>query len=526
VNEPRGRSASLLLILALVAYVLLAYGDALFLPFLQDDWTILEKVKRVAPSALLAPRELLYGWYRPWSRELHFAVLDRVFGMAPFGWHIVSFVLWTSVLTLYAAYARRVAGTRAAVIATLGLAAVGAWSGTLLWVSGAQELWMFLFVLAGLLAFANGRVVLTTLATIGALASKETAAALPLLAFLHAWRVDRNAVPAALRRTAPMLLVTIAWLGLHPGLRAKIGGGGERVELHPLSSLARSVLASINLERVPNPEGGWIAALLGGLPAVLVLLLAAWWLLREPKEDSPATTHSARNMGLAWFAIGLVPATLAVTWSPYYALLAACGLWLVLGDALSKRPALVLPVLAVVALLQPVQARTPAWEWAGPAFQRRAARYVEPLRLALRRDHPTVPAGTRFFVADVPQGTGVGHDWFTPAFRVWYRDTTLHANFLSHYTPRTSGLDLFYRFDPPGSWIEIIAGEEPAGHMRPASWAEDHKRLALTFGRAGDWARAEVEIEKLVREFPENPEYAINLAHVREMMGDSSVTRR
>ena len=54
--------------------------------------------------------------------------------------------------------------------------------------------------------------------------------------------------------------------------------------------------------------------------------------------------------------------------------------------------------------------------------ERRAARYVEQLRLDLRRDHPDVPRGSRFFFADVPQGVGVGHAWFTPAVKVWYRD--------------------------------------------------------------------------------------------------------
>jgi len=521
-----GRATDLLLLVAaVVVYGVLAYGDALRLPFLQDDWTILEKVMRVPPAGLIAPTELLYGWYRPWSRELHFAVLHGVFGMSPSGYHVVSLALWIAVLAVYAAYVRRLAGGATAAFATLGLLAVGAWSGTLLWVSGAQELWLLLFTLLALQAFASGRTMLATLAGLGALASKETAAVLPVLAFLHAWRIDRATIGAALRRVAPLLVVTAAWLALHPGLRARLGAPGE-AEIHPAISLSRSMLACFNFERVPNPENGWGLGLLVGLAGALVIAVAAWWLTRKSVAPAdPPARIGAHELGLGWFAIGLVPASLAVSWSPYYALLAACGAWLALGALLSVRRSLAIAVLAIVALLQPVQARTPAWEWGGQAFQRRAARYVEPLRLALIRDHPAVPPHTRFYFADVPQGVGVGHDWFTPAFRVWYGDTTLHAGFLSSYQPRNDGgTDLFYRFDPPERWIELIVGPEDLARAMEmnGTWAEDHKRLALTFGRARDWERAAVEIEKLATAYPDNPEYPRNLARCLEEKGDSA----
>ena len=135
-----------------IAVLLAAYGALRFrfvlgLPFLNDDYTILDKVGRASFASLWTAEHPLWGWYRPWSRELHFWVLAHLFGARPLAFHAASLALAAAAIGLYGALARRVAGGVGATIASAGLVAMGAWSGTLLWAAGAQDLWMLVFAL-------------------------------------------------------------------------------------------------------------------------------------------------------------------------------------------------------------------------------------------------------------------------------------------------------------------------------------------------------------------------------------------
>jgi hypothetical protein len=163
------------LLAAIVAYAVLRFGPVLRLPFLFDDYTILEKVRRHSLPELWAPRELLYGWYRPWSRETHFWALSHAFGVHPLPFHVASLVLWIASMGAFATLVRRVAGERAAVIAACGLAANERVVGHAAVGGGAQELWMVLLALLALHALLSRRGGLAALALAGALVSKETA---------------------------------------------------------------------------------------------------------------------------------------------------------------------------------------------------------------------------------------------------------------------------------------------------------------------------------------------------------------
>src|SRR5439155_1398221 len=143
-----------------IAVLLAAYGALRFrfvfgLPFLNDDYTILDKVGRASFASLWTAEHPLWGWYRPWSRELHFWTLSRLFGPSELPFHAASLVLWLSVLTVYFALVRRILGAPAATIAAAGAATLTAWGGVLSWAAGVQELWMLLFALLFLHAAAR-----------------------------------------------------------------------------------------------------------------------------------------------------------------------------------------------------------------------------------------------------------------------------------------------------------------------------------------------------------------------------------
>ena len=96
-------------------------------------------------------------WYRPWSRELHYWVLDRLFGAREPAFHLASFALWVALMTLYYGLARRLVGGRGAAIACAAIAGLAAWSGALGWVAGVQELWLLFWAFAFLHLFARRR---------------------------------------------------------------------------------------------------------------------------------------------------------------------------------------------------------------------------------------------------------------------------------------------------------------------------------------------------------------------------------
>jgi hypothetical protein len=113
-----------------------------------------------------------------------------------------------------------------------------------------------------------------------------------------------------------------------------------------------------------------------------------------------------------------------------------------------------------------------------------------------------LPAYSRVFFAHVPNNIGfiAGQ---SPALRVWYRDSTLQADFYSNYHPRPittpRGQDFFFRFDSLAGMVEVRVGPENVrlGMLSNPSWERDHDVLAMVLLRSGDVLSAAAEFEKL-----------------------------
>ena len=532
----------------LAAYAALEYHFVFRMPFVADDYTILDKVGRSSFASLWTADRPLWGWYRPWSRELYFWTLTRIFGVTELPFHALSFVLWVAVLTAYYAFLRRIMGAATAVVAAAGAATMAAWGSTLSWAAGVQELWMLLFALLFLHAMAGRRTVAALLALAGALLSKETAAVLPAIGFLYAVTIDRDGPRAALKRVAPQLAMVALWAALHPFLRARVathvapaaGGSGG---LSPLRIASYTGLSIVNLDHWPDPEIGWLGALLPALPGIAVLAAGTAWALwraraagadRASPDAQDAPAERAMLFGSGWAVLGALPLfTPGVGWLPYYALLSALGGWVVLAAGLVRRPYFAVAALALFAALQPVHATTPAYEWASDWYQRRAAYFVARLKHDLLRRHAELPPHARLYFTRVPNGTGIGHPWFNPAFRVWYRDSTVTGDFYRQYAPRPPGepqdRDYFFRCDDSAFvWVEVVKGEEDVARERGANarWEDDHRDLAMLLGNAGDWRGAAGEVEKLARAFPADPQYPRNLSYCLGFLGDSLGMKR
>ncbi|MGH7731005.1 MAG: hypothetical protein ACRENJ_07110 [Candidatus Eiseniibacteriota bacterium] len=529
------RRLELALVALLAAYAWIAYGHALQLAFVNDDYLFLEKVRERGLWRSWLPEELIFDWYRPWSRETHYWVLNRIFGLHEPSFHVVSLLLALAVLVLYFRLARRLLGAGPAGIATGAMASLGLWSTPVLWVAGAQDLWMLLFGLLFLHAALAGRGRLACLPLTLALLSKETAAVLPAIASAAGWVLQGRPLRAALARTAGYWAIAAAWALAHPTLRARLGGAipptieAEQRPAGPVLML-RTVLAQANLEIAFAPEGGWAPVLLKGLAGGLILCALLWLAFRSAPPDS-GTTHALPTPGRVvafggcWAALGFAILFMpSIGWHAYYGVLGSFGIWLALGSILARHRSLAMAAILALALTREARAATPSWDWGTDWYQARAGAILALIRERLFRFHPKLPAHSRLYFARLPNNIGMlAGDG--PALRIWYDDPSVVARYYSAYAPRAplgpAGPDYFFRFDTVQVLVEVHAGPEPlpAAMGSDPGWQRDHEMLAALFVRAGNLAGAAAEYGKLSRAIRGRPDYALYAGAAHEAIG-------
>ena len=136
---PAGRTVGMGL---LFLFLFVRFRDSFGLPFLNDDYVFLDHVEGKRFGDLWGVGQLVFHWWRPWSREFHYWWLQRAFGPVEWPFHAASFALAAGVLATYWALARRLAGAPAAAVAVAGAVTLPGWGLLLLWSAGAQDLWM------------------------------------------------------------------------------------------------------------------------------------------------------------------------------------------------------------------------------------------------------------------------------------------------------------------------------------------------------------------------------------------------
>ncbi len=516
--------------------------DLLALPFVGDDYLFLDKTARASFAAVWAPRDLNSGFYRPWSRELHYWTLQRLFGAHGAPFHAVNLALWAGILALAYVRARALAGGGVAALAVGGASALAAWGVLLVWAAGAQDLWMMLFALVFLELYVRGRRRGAAVALILALLSKETAAVLPALAAAADLTVGRRGARESLGRIAPFAAITLAWAALHPMLGGRLWGfesGRPFPGFHsPLATVATTTLLGLlNLDVTPVPDPGWTRALTAALaPAALLVALVVWAGASGRGEARAGPRELAARggrgrvvlFGVAWAALAWLPlAHPALGLHAYYGTFGMLGAWLAIAAALASHRRFAAALVAAVVLLRPARATTPSLDWGTEWYQRRAAALSATMQAELERLHPVLAPHTRVFFASVPGGPGlIAGPGNSPALRVWYRDPTLRGGFFTHYRPRaagdTAGGDVFLMGDSTGHWVDVVRGAADPGTAHPGPrWQESHALLAETLDGAGDPSGARGEFEKLAVAFPGRYEYAYNAGYCSIELGDS-----
>src|SRR5260221_2139929 len=119
-----------------LAFAALAYVPILRAPFIGDDYIFLDQTRAAGFGDLWSFRDTNFGWYRPWSREVHFFVLQHLFGAHEVAFRLASVALWLAALGLFFLLVRRIAGARTAIASTLGATSLALWGAPLCWISG------------------------------------------------------------------------------------------------------------------------------------------------------------------------------------------------------------------------------------------------------------------------------------------------------------------------------------------------------------------------------------------------------
>jgi hypothetical protein len=545
-DSRRRPGGAVALVVGLLAGLLVSqYGYGLTAPFINDDYIFLDKTRAAPLASLWAPRELLFHYYRPWSRELHFAVLQRLFGPRELPFHAASFGLWLAVMGLWFTLARRLGGLAVASVATACTAALSAWAVPVLWASGAQDLWMLLFALLSILALVDDRPGWSAVSLALALLSKETAVVIPAIAVVYLLALGRLRWGAALRRTAPLWVVTAAWAAWHPLVGGRLWSPFHepfQPGVHPpaWTIAGQTVLSLFNLVPWPQPESGWMPVLGAGLPAVaLLLVLAAWGTSGAGAGAGPERGRgqtppgpALATFGLAWALLGWLPLALpSIAWRSHYGLFGALGAWLAIAAWLVPHRRWALAVVATLALLRPAVGDTPSHDWSSEWYRRRAAAFIGVLRADLLRQQPRPSSYSRIYFVRVPSEVGflAGNG---PALRVWFADPTLRGGFYTDYRARSErdppGPDLFFRYDSTAGWVKVVSGAEDVTSARLANprWERDHRTLAATLAGAEDWAPAAAEYAKLAGAVPTRVDYAYDAGVCCESSGDSTAAAR
>jgi len=434
-------------LLILATLLVTTYRHAPTLPFVNDDYCFLDKVSSQSFPELWQRQELLFGWYRPWSREFHYWTLYHLFDTNEAVYHLVSFALWGTVMVLFFVLVWRLAGAVVATIAAAGVATLGLWSALLVWVAGAQDLWMLLWSLVFLHCLARRWHVTAIAALALALLSKETAAVLPAVAVCFLFLVERRSPREVLIRTAPLWLVLGTWAVIHPSLVPMIGKSSPvaaDIASRPDRTAAalKTLFSQFNLEAPLAPWAGWSRAALAGAAAA-ILLGGFVFLAYKNKEHEPErlVQHSKRRalvvFGIAWAGLGWLPVlSPSLGWHAYYGSLGSLGFWFALAILLQDHRRTAIAIVAVLALLRQARAATPSEDWGTEWYQVRAGMTLARIREQLFQLHPTLPPHSRLHFAQMPPHIGfLAGDG--PSVRIWYKDPTLRAQYFSAFAPRT-----------------------------------------------------------------------------------------
>jgi hypothetical protein len=435
-----------------LALVLLAGAwlqiSALRLPFFADDYLFLDQMRgRSLWAALISPDPLRNFW-RPVGRQLYFWVVSQS-GESPVVAHVLNLMVFLGIVAMLFVLARRLAGTRAAVVAASVLALHYVADVPVRWASGSQDLIAVAGALGALCLVASGRNGWAAASLGLGLLAKETVVLTPLVAL---WMVRRRGErwTRSLATLWPLGAVVAVWAVLW--MLAMQGRSGGTIHFSPDAIPAAPihlVQVFLGAEWSRNLSLRFPGVLPPLVPLALVLIgIALVGRQRSAPHGRPLESPEAPgawSTGLLWALLATLPVVLVVhIWSAYYYLFAVCGLALMLGALLARRPMAVALVVTTLVVWGSERARrletfaSDPSPWCTESHLNRfyfdrsmwwVTRYLEDLR----RQRPTMPHRSTVFYSGIESFSS----WQAadgPLVRWAYRDSSLRSYYFHDFT--------------------------------------------------------------------------------------------
>ena len=383
-------------------------------------------------------------YYRPIPQGLYFLFLRFVDPQSGLVGHVGNLLLLMLCAALVTRWARKVAGPWTGFLAGLAFATLGAAPSLVTWVTAAADLFAISLLLLALDARHDGRLGSSAIFAGLALLSKESAAGwFPLLI---GYDLVLGREPKSLTRSMIAFgTVLILWAGIHPGLHKLLGHGlrapeGGYVGLGHFDRwglyLGRYLLALVNVPATWT-KTAWPVDLnpAVALATALALIGFAWVSRGTTSGDTGDTPSTARLVAMALLlslpALAL-PILFVEIWVPYYIVIIAPGVSLLLALGIRNLPRWAAGLALVAFLLLGVWFRGMAFPtervWSEPVLVD-AAQAIDLVRHRVLTIQPTVPRGAQLLVSVAATGSrGIATTLFDgQAPGIWYRDPSVHA---------------------------------------------------------------------------------------------------
>ena len=232
------------------------YAGALRAPFLNDDFLFLEEARSRGLLESLSDLGALGNYYRPLSRQVYFEALAPIGGGLSVVFHAFNFALFLGSLALLADFLRLKLPPAGVLAGVLYYALIPFQRVNLMWISCSQDLLALTGSLGALALFRRSRMLSALICFGAAVASKESALALPVALLCWDRLIERREWRDALRRVAPFAAVAFVWVLVSMLMRARHAAAAP-LDLSLPAFAAGFVHLAQSLLGIDHPSGWW-----------------------------------------------------------------------------------------------------------------------------------------------------------------------------------------------------------------------------------------------------------------------------
>ena len=518
-KPPESRAPHRWIVLLPVLVVLVLNLPCIDLGYFWDDFYFLSFQDHGGFRAHLLP-EAQAAFYRPIPLGVYFKILALLDPRNGALGHLLNLAALVGTVVLLVRLVSRLCGPRAGLFSGLLFASYGNVPGLVAWISGSQDLFVMLFVVAAFLLRQRGKdIAALACAAAGVLCKEPAIAAFPVLILWD--RILGRPPRRPVFQIVGYGVVALLWAVIHPGVHLLAGRGfqsgatmyvglehSERWGLY----LCRYLLTLFNVPPPGLAASWWEDRAAYGIAALVMLVAGLVFLARQRRLWTSPPSCSLARMGMisTLFVIPslLMPAILVRHWAPYFACLPALGVALFLGPVLARRGMLISTLALSIFLLLGVWYRGARADEESILTERamvEASQAVRTVRAHFQKLFPTLPKGSEVLVSFGTSGIrGIQSVLIEgQALRLWYRDPTLRTVRTRERVPGapaeylvrvTDDLDLV-AFDP--QTLRVRSATNAAAN--PAEIHRSVNEYARAIAAGGDTDRAVRIMEGLTR---------------------------